>query len=94
MSDDGENPKFLTTATDEMQQSLLIGRLTEAGIRCTGIGGGVGLRRGASGPRDIYVQAADLDRARAVLKEDEGGFDEDELARLSEEAGKEHPAEP
>jgi len=28
-----------------------------------------------------------------VLKEDEGGFDEDELARLSEEAGKEHPAE-
>jgi hypothetical protein len=94
MSDDGDDLKFLTTASDEMQQSMLVGRLSEAGIRCTGIGGGVGLRRGASGPRDIYVQAADLDRAQAVLKEDEGGFDEDELARLSEEAGKEHPAEP
>jgi hypothetical protein len=36
----------------------------------------------------------DLERARALLKEDEGGFDEDELARLSEEAGRTHPAEP
>jgi hypothetical protein len=44
--------------------------------------------------RDIYVRSADLERAREVLKADEGGFDEDELARLSEEAGKERPAEP
>jgi hypothetical protein len=42
----------------------------------------------------VYVRAADLERARAVLKEDEGGFDEAELARLSEEAGKQNPAEP
>lgn len=39
-------------------------------------------------------RAADLERAREVLKADEGGFDEDELARLSEEAGKENAAEP
>jgi hypothetical protein len=44
--------------------------------------------------RDIYVRAADLERAREVLKAGEGDFDEDELARLSEEAGKENPAEP
>jgi hypothetical protein len=36
----------------------------------------------------------DLDRARAILQADEGGFDEDELARLSEEAGKETTQEP
>jgi hypothetical protein len=35
-----------------------------------------------------------ISSARAVLKEDEGGFDETELARLSEEAGKQNPAEP
>jgi hypothetical protein len=83
----------VTTATDEMQQSLVLGRLSEAGIRCKG-GGANNPRFGAGGPRDVYVYAADLERARAVLKEDEGGFDEDELARLSEEAGRDHPAEP
>jgi hypothetical protein len=36
----------------------------------------------------------DLERARALLKEDEGGFDEAELARLSEAAGKQNPDEP
>jgi len=30
----------------------------------------------------------------ALLKEDEAPFDENELACLAEEAGKEHPAEP
>jgi hypothetical protein len=85
--------KIVTTATDEMQQSLIIGRLTEAGIHCMGGAAERGWRTAARS-RDIYVQAADLERAREVLKADEGGFDEDELARLSEEAGKENPAEP
>jgi hypothetical protein len=41
------------------------------------------------------VESEDLGRARAVLQADEGGFDEDELARLSEEAGrKAHAAQP
>jgi len=91
MSDD-DDLKSVTTANDEIQASLIVGRLSEAGIRCVGSSGG--LRRGASGRRHVYVRAADLERARALLQEDEGGFDEDELARLSEEAGKEHPAEP
>jgi hypothetical protein len=91
MSSD-DDLKIVTTATDEMQQSLIIGRLSEAGIRCMG---GAAERNWNTGrSRDIYVRAADLGRAREVLKADEGGFDEDELARLSEEAGKENPAEP
>jgi hypothetical protein len=83
--------KIVATATDEMQESLIMGRLSEAGIRCMDAGGG--RKRSAAGPRDIYVRAADLERAREVLKADEGDFDEDELARLSEEAGKEDAAE-
>ncbi len=35
-----------------------------------------------------------MDRAREVLKAHEGGFDEDELARLSEEAGRETTEQP
>jgi hypothetical protein len=38
--------------------------------------------------RDIYVNDHDLERARAVLRADEG-FDENELARLSEKAYRE-----
>jgi hypothetical protein len=87
--------RVLTTVTDEMQQSLILGRLTEAGIHCMGSGSGsLGGRRGVASACDVYVRAADLERARALLKEDEGGFDENELARLSEEAGKTDPAEP
>jgi len=52
------------------------------------------IRAGVGARCDVYVRATDLERARAVLKEDEGGFDEAELARLSEEAGKQNPAEP
>jgi hypothetical protein len=92
MADD-DDLRVVTTATDAMQQSMIVGRLSEANIHC--IAGGTNLPRfGAGGPHDIYVYAADLERARAVLKEDEGPFDEDELARLSEEAGKKHAAEP
>jgi hypothetical protein len=92
MSDDEANLQALTTAADEMQERLIVGRLAEAGIRSMLTGGGI--KRGIAGPWTVYVQAADLERARSLLKEDEGGFDEEELARLSEEAGREHPAEP
>jgi hypothetical protein len=92
VADQDDDLKFLATATDDLQESLIAGRLAEAGIHCMSshqlIRAGVGARC------DVYVRATDLERARAVLKEDEGGFDEAELARLSEEAGKENPAEP
>jgi hypothetical protein len=94
MPDESNDLKILTTATDAMQETLMVGRLSEAGIRCMQTGGlsAGGLRGG--GPRNVFVKAADLERARAVLKADEGGFDEDELARLSEEAGRENKVEP
>jgi hypothetical protein len=91
MSDD-EDLRFLATASNDAEQALIAGRLSEAGVHC--MSSRQMLRGGAGGTCDVYVRAVDLERARAVLKEDEGGFDEAELARLSEEAGKQHPAEP
>jgi hypothetical protein len=89
---DDDDLKFVTTATDDMQESLIAGRLAEAGIHC--MSSRQLIRAAASARCDVYVRAEDLERARAVLKEDEGGFDEAELARLSEEAGKQGPAGP
>jgi hypothetical protein len=85
--------KIVTTAGSEPEASLVMGRLTEAGIHCMCSGGSFG-RGGvvdglAAGGRSVYVEERDLARARAVLKAERGGFDEAELARLSEQAGEE-----
>lgn len=77
--------KILTTASNEIELDLFLARLRGAGIRCMHSAGGP--KSGLSGGHDILVEEQDLDHAREVLKAEEGGFDEDELARLSEEAG-------
>ncbi len=67
-----------------MVQSLL----REAGIESLlqrAIGGP---EWGSSGGQAVCVQRADLARAREVLTASEGAVSEDELARLSEEAGR------
>lgn len=97
VADQDDELKFLATATDDLQESLIAGRLAEAGIHCMSsrqMSSHQLIRAGVGARCDVYVRANDLERARAVLKEDEGGFDEAELARLSEEAGKQNPAEP
>ena len=75
-------PKIVTTVDNEIDGTIICGRLTEAGIRhhLSGIAG-----RARGGVRNVYVEESDLDRAREILKESEG-FSEAELARLSEEA--------
>jgi Putative prokaryotic signal transducing protein len=91
--------KSVAFAGSALEASLIVGRLREAGIPCVQRGGAAdstpgGFNRGAvSEGRSVYVQEADLERARAVIKADEGGFDEEELARLSEESAREALAE-
>lgn len=82
--------QVLTTASGSVEQRLLLARLNDAGIPCMAGAGGV--RTALGNGRQILVEAQDLTRAREVLKEEDEGFDEDELARLSEEAG-EPPAD-
>lgn len=62
-------------------------RLSEADIRFTVRLASGGIRMGAAAARDVYVDEQDLDRAREMLEVDEG-FSDEELARLSDEAGK------
>jgi hypothetical protein len=49
--------------------------------------GAGGARTVLGSRREILVEEKDLARAQQVLKEEDEGFDEEELARLSEEAG-------
>jgi hypothetical protein len=83
MSDD---LKIVTTVSNEAEAEMVAERLSEAGIRHMSRTASGGIRLGAAAARDVYVEAQDLDRAREALKVDED-FSEEELARLSDEAG-------
>ena len=77
--------RYLTTASSEFEAGAIRGRLAEAGIHV--LEQGSMDERGVefAHSREIYVDDRDLDRAKTALSSNEG-FDEDELARLSEEA--------
>ena len=78
--------RYLITASSEFEASAIRGRLREAGIQALEQGeGAFDERRAFAHSRDIYVDDHDLERAKTALRDSEG-FDEDELARLSEEA--------
>jgi Putative prokaryotic signal transducing protein len=81
-----EDLRIVTTVSNEAEAKMVAERLSEAGIRHMARMASGGIRLGAAAARDVYVEAQDLDRAREVLKVDEG-FSEEELARLSDEAG-------
>lgn len=74
------------TTSSELEASAIRGRLSQAGIQVLEQGEGAFDERGAfAHSHDIYVDARDLERAKTALQAGEG-FDEDELARLSEQA--------
>lgn len=77
--------RWVTTAGNEIEADIIVGRLTDAGIHAWA-SNPLASRTGLSRPYDIYVDDADLDAAKRVLVEAEG-VDEGELARLAEEAG-------
>jgi Putative prokaryotic signal transducing protein len=81
-----QEPKIVTSVGNEAEAEMVAERLSEAGIRFSVRLASGGIRLGAAAARDIYVGEQDLERAREVLRVDEG-FSEEELARLSDEAG-------
>jgi hypothetical protein len=91
MSDELEIVRRAASATEaDVIQSLL----QDAGIESVlqrAIGGP---EWGPSGGQTVYVQRADLERAREVLAAGEAAVSDEELARLSDQAGREQgPAE-
>ncbi len=77
----------LTTVDNEPDAAILAGRLRDAGVHCVLRPPLNALGWSAWAQRAIYVFEGELGRALAVLQEDRGSYDEQELARLSEQAG-------
>jgi Putative prokaryotic signal transducing protein len=80
--------KSLTTVTTEAEAEMIRDRLLEAGIHSIFQRTIGGPEWGGSGARAVFVNETDLDRAHAVLEADVGTFSDDELAQLSDEAGR------
>jgi hypothetical protein len=81
--------KAVTAVTSEAEAQIVLDLLEGADIQAIlqrTIGS---VEWGSSGARDVLVDEADLERARAVLEANEGAVSDDELARLSDEAGRE-----
>ena len=76
------------TAKNEPELDAICGRLADAGIPVLAQGALDKLGIPFATAREIYVADEDLQRARAVLSANEG-FDDAELARLSEQAYRE-----
>lgn len=81
--------KVIATAANQAEGELILARLSQAGVGAIEQRASGNPEFGGSGARYIYVQAADLERARAVLAAEEPPFSDEELAKLSEEAADE-----
>ena len=85
---DADELKVVATAANQAEGELITARLSQAGIGAIEQRASGNPEFGGTGARYIYVQASELDRARALLAIDEPPFTDDELARLSEEAAR------
>ena len=80
--------KVVAGAANQPQAELIVGRLAEIGIAAVSQLSLSNPEMGASGGRMVYVEERGLERARKLLAADEPPFSDEELARLSEEAGR------
>ena len=81
--------KVVASVSSEAEAEMVRDRLLAADIHAIAQRTIGGPQWGFSGARDVFVDARDLDRAHEVLKAEEGSFSDEELARLSDEAGRE-----
>jgi hypothetical protein len=83
--------RSVTTVGSQAEAEMVCDRLLTDGIHAVTQRTIGSVEWGASGARTVMVEAADLERARALLASEEGTFSDEELTRLSEEAGREPP---
>jgi hypothetical protein len=81
--------KILTSVGSTAEADMVIALLEEAGIHTMPQRAIGGPEFGLSGARDVWVEEDDLERAREVLQASEGAISDEELMRLSEQAGRE-----
>ena len=82
-----ENLEIVASAANGAEAELVRQRLLSEGIHAISERTIGSAEWGSSGARNVYVAEADADRARAALAE--SPLSDEELARLSEEAGRE-----
>jgi len=82
MNDDFE---IVTTVHNDIEATVVQGRLSEAGIHSMQQPSGSGGTWNPSGAHDVLVAQRDLELAREVLKEDEA-ITEEQLLREEEQA--------
>jgi hypothetical protein len=80
--------KVVTTVGSEAEAEMVIDRLRAANIHALAQRTIGGPEWGGSGTRSVYVDEEHFERARDLLAADEGAFSDEELTRLSEEAGR------
>lgn len=76
-------------ARNEPEAELIVQRLAATGISAVSQLSSGNPEFGSSGGRTIYVEEAEVERARAALADAEPEFTDEELAELSERAGRE-----
>lgn len=76
-----------TSVGSEMEADLVCARLREAGIHALSQRSIGGPEWGTSGARYVYVKQQDLERARALLSSEAESVSDEELNRLSDDAG-------
>jgi Putative prokaryotic signal transducing protein len=79
--------KTVAGTTNEPEAELIVSRLAAAGIGAVSRRSTGDVEFGAGGGRFIYVEEHDEQRAREILATQEPPFSDEELTRLSEEAG-------
>jgi hypothetical protein len=93
-SQEGRGLQVVAAAANEPEADLIVQRLAQAGISATSQRTIGSAEWGTSGSQYIYVEAAQRERAREVLRAT-AGISEEQLARLSEEASPlTEPSEP
>jgi hypothetical protein len=85
---DESTPRVAATAANGAEAELILQRLAEAGIVATSQRTIGGPEWGESGSQYIYVEGADLERARELLSTG-GPLSDEELAKLSEQGSEE-----
>ncbi len=83
-----ETLRSVTTVSSQSEAEMVCDRLLADGIHAISQRTIGGPEFGSSGARVVLVDAGDLERAQAVLAAEEGTFSDEELTRLSEEAGR------
>jgi hypothetical protein len=81
--------KLVTSVASSAEAEIIRQLLLAAGIHSISQRNIGGPEWGPSGGQSVFVEEAQLDDALAVLQADEGSISDEELARQSEEAGRE-----